>query len=146
VRALAPRRLRGPLHVMADEILRYWVHVKPRLAPHGVVLVDRYAYDVLRVNNPTIQRAWFRRLGVTVIPRPRLTILLEGDPVAIAARKGELTVEETIRQQAAYRTLERLVPNFLPMDMTVRNERAIDLVAMRVLGAYARRNRGLVPW
>jgi hypothetical protein len=81
-----------------------------------------------------------------VIPRPRLTILLEGDPVAIAARKGELTVEETIRQQAAYRTLERLVPNFLPMDMTVRNERAIDLVAMRVLGAYARRNRGLVPW
>jgi len=146
LRDVAPRRLRGPLHVMADEVLRYWVQVRPRLAPHGLVLVDRYAYDVLRVNNPTVQRAWFRRLAVTVIPSPHLTILLEGDPVAIAARKGELTVEETIRQQAAYRTLEHLVPHFLPIDLTVRDDRAIDLVAMKVLGTYARRNRGLVPW
>jgi thymidylate kinase len=146
LRDVAPRRLRGPLHVMADEILRYWVQVRPRLAPHGLVLTDRYAYDVLRVNNPTIQRAWFRRLAVMIIPRPHLTLLLEGDPEAIAARKRELTVKETIRQQAAYRTLERLVPNYLPTDMTVRDERAIDLVAMKVLGAYAQRNRGLVPW
>jgi thymidylate kinase len=146
LRGVTRRRLRGPLHVMVDEILRYWVQVRPRLAPHGLVLVDRYAYDVLRVNNPTVQRAWFRRLAIAVIPRPHLTILLEGDPVAVAARKRELTVEETIRQQAAYRGLAQLVPDFLPMDLTVRDDRAIDLVAMKVLGAYARRNRGLVPW
>jgi hypothetical protein len=97
------------------------------------------------VNNQTIQRAWFRRLAVRVIPRPHLTILLEGDPVAVAARKRELTVEE-IRQQAAYRALEQLVPDGLPIDRTDRDDRAIDLVAMKVLGAYARRNRGLVPW
>jgi thymidylate kinase len=131
---------------MADEILRYWVQVRPRLAPHGLVLVDRYAYDVLRVNNPTIQRAWFRGLAVRVIPRPHLTILLEGDPATIAARKRELTVEETVRQQAAYRALEELIPDFLPIDLSVRDDRAIDLVAIKVLGAYARRNRGLVPW
>jgi thymidylate kinase len=131
---------------MADEILRYWVQVRPRLAPHGLVLVDRYAYDVLRVNNPTIQRAWFRGLAVRVIPRPHLTILLEGDPGTIAARKRELTVEETVRQQAAYRALEELIPDFLPIDLSVRDDRAIDLVAIKVLGAYARRNRGLVPW
>jgi len=146
LRGVAPRRLRGPLHVMADEILRYWVQVRPRLAPHGLVLVDRYAYDVLRVNNPTIQRAWFRGLAVRVIPRPHLTILLEGDPGTIAARKRELTVEETVRQQAAYRALEELIPDFLPIDLSVRDDRAIDLVAIKVLGAYARRNRGLVPW
>ena len=146
VRDVAPRRLRGPLHVMADEILRYWVHVKPRLAPHGVVLVDRYAYDVLRVNNRTIQKPWFRRLAVAVIPSPQVTFLLEGDPVVITARKQELTVAETTRQLHAYRKLAGLVPNFRPVELTVRDDQELCGVAREVLGAYARRNRGLVPW
>jgi hypothetical protein len=146
VRDVAPRRLRGPLHVMADEILRYWVHVKPRLAPHGVVLVDRYAYDVLRVNNRTIQKPWFRRLAVAVIPSPQVTFLLEGDPVVITARKQELTVAETTRQLRAYRKLAGLVPNFRPVELTVRDDQELCGVAREVLGAYARRNRGMVPW
>ena len=146
VRDVSPRRLRGPLHVMADEVLRYWVHVRPRLAPHGVVLTDRYAYDVLRVNNPTLQKPWFRRLAVAVIPSPQLTFFLEGDPEVIAARKRELTVAETTRQLHAYRKLAGVVPNFRPVVLTVRDDRELRGVAREVLGAYARRNRGLVPW
>jgi thymidylate kinase len=146
VRDVSPRRLRGALHVMADEILRYWVHVRPRLAPHGVVLTDRYAYDVLRVNNPTVQKPWFRRLAVAVIPRPQVTFFLEGDPKVIAARKRELTVAETTRQLHAYRKLAGVVPNFRPVVLTVRDDRELFSVAREVLGAYARRNRGLVPW
>jgi thymidylate kinase len=146
VRDVSPRRLRGPLHVMADEVLRYWVHVRPRLAPHGVVLTDRYAYDVLRVNNPTLQKPWFRRLAVAVIPSPQVTFFLEGDPEVIAARKRELTVAETIRQLHAYRELAGVVPNFRPVVLTVRDDRELRGVAREVLGAYARRNRGLVPW
>ena len=145
-RDVSPRRLRGPLHVMADEILRYWVQVRPRLAPHGVVLVDRYAYDVLRVNNHTVQRPWFRRLAVAIIPSPQVTFLLEGDPEVITARKQELTVAETTRQLHAYRKLAGLVPNFHPLELTVRDDRAVLGVARQVLGAYAHRNRGLVPW
>jgi thymidylate kinase len=146
VRDVSRRRLRGPLHVMADEILRYWVHVRPRLAPHGVVLADRYAYDVLRVNNPTVQKPWFRRLAVAIIPRPQVTFFLEGDAEAIAARKQELTVAETTRQLRAYRKLAGLVANFHPIELTVRDDRELRGVAREVLGAYARRNRGLVPW
>jgi thymidylate kinase len=146
LRGVAKRRLRGALHVMADEILRYWIRVRPCLAPHGVVLVDRYAYDILRVNNPTVRRHWFRRLAVAVIPKPHLTFLLEGDPVVIAARKRELTVEETVRQQAAYRRLAGLVPGFRAIDLTVRDEQALRGVARQVLGAYAGRNRGMAPW
>jgi thymidylate kinase len=146
VRDVQPRRLRGALHVMADEILRFWVQVRPRLAPHAIVLVDRYAYDVLRVNNPTVAKAWFRRLAVAVIPRPHLTFLLEGDPAVIAARKQELTVEETVRQQAAYRELAGLVRNFHPIDLTDRDHKALTGAAKEILRAYARRNRGLVPW
>jgi hypothetical protein len=146
VRDVSPRRLRGPLHVMADEILRYWVHVKPRLGPHGVVLVDRYAYDVLRVNNRTVQKPWFRRLAVAIIPSPQVTFFLEGDPQLISARKRELTVAETARQLHAYRKLAGLVPNFHPVELTVRDDRELRGVAREVLAAYAQRNRGLVPW
>jgi thymidylate kinase len=146
VRDVSPRRLRGPLHVMADEILRYWVRVRPRLAPHGVVLIDRYAYDVLRVNNRTVQRPWFRRLAVAIIPSPQVTFFLEGDPEVIAARKRELTVAETTRQLQAYRELAGVVPNFRPVVLTARDDRELCGVAGEVLGAYARRNRGLVPW
>jgi thymidylate kinase len=146
VRDVSPRRLRGPLHVMADEILRYWLHVKPRLGPHGVVLVDRYAYDVLRVNNRTVQKPWFRRLAVAIIPSPQVTFLLEGDPATITARKRELTVAETTRQLHAYRKLAGLVPNFRSLELKVRDDQELRGVAREVLGAYARRNRGLVPW
>jgi thymidylate kinase len=146
VRDVSPRRLRGPLHVMADEILRYWVRVRPRLGPHGVVLVDRYAYDVLRVNNRTIQKPWFRRLAVAIIPTPQVTFLLEGDPATITARKGELTVRETTRQMAAYRRLAGVVPNFRRLELTRRDDQELRDVARDVLAAYARRNRGLVPW
>ena len=146
VRDVSPRRLRGPLHVMADEILRYWVSVKPRMGPHGVVLVDRYAYDVLRVNNRTVQKPWFRRLAVAIIPSPQVTFFLEGDPETITARKQELTVAETTRQLRAYRKLAAVVPNFRRLELTVRDDQELRGVAREVLGAYARRNRGLVPW
>ena len=146
VRDVQRRRLRGALHVMTDQILRFWVQVRPRLAPHGIVLVDRYAYDILRVNNPTVSKPWFRRLVVALVPRPHLTFLLEGDPVVVAARKQELTVAETVRQQAAYRELEGLVPDFHPIDLTDRNCDAVNGAVQRILDAYARRNRGLVPW
>jgi thymidylate kinase len=146
LRGVAQRRLRGPLHVLTDEILRYWVQVRPRLAPHGIVLVDRYAYDILRVNNPTVQRPWFRRLTVAIVPRPHLTFLLEGDPEVVAARKRELTVEETIRQQAAYRSLEGLVREFRPLDVVTHDAPTLTRIAKEILRVYARRNRGLVPW
>lgn len=146
LRDVRKRRLRGALHVMVDEILRFWVQVRPRLAPHGIVLVDRYAYDILRVNNPTVAKPWFRRLAVAVIPRPHLTFLLEGDPAVVAARKQELTVEETVRQQAAYRKLAGLVSDFRPIDLTVRDHHTLGGAVEQILGAYARRNRGLVPW
>jgi thymidylate kinase len=144
LRDVRPRRLRGALHVMTDEILRYWVEVRPRLAPHGIVLADRYAYDLLRVNNPTIRRRWFRRLATAIIPDPHVTFFLEGDPAVIAERKNELTLEETIRQQRAYRELADLVPSFRPLDLTVRDDAALRRVALEILEAYSARNGGLV--
>ena len=133
VRDVRPRRLRGALHVMADEIVRYWLQVWPRLSPHGIVLADRYAYDVLRVNNATVRRRWFRRFATAIIPSPDIAFILEGLPAVIAARKGELTLAETIRQQEAYRELAGLVPGF----------RTLRRVALQILDAFAVRNGGV---
>ena len=142
IRDVTPRRLRGALHVTADEILRYWVQVRPKLSPHGIVLADRYAYDLFRVNNPTVRKRWFRRLGTMVIPAPDITFFIEGDPAVIAERKKELTVEETVRQQRAYRELAAFVPNFRPLDLGVRDEATLRRVALDILQTYARRNHG----
>jgi thymidylate kinase len=143
VRDVSPRRLRGALHVTADEIARYWIQVRPRMSPHGLVLADRYAYDLFRVNNPIARRRWFRRLMLLVIPEPHVTFFLEGDPEVIAARKGELTIEETMRQQRAYRDLAPLVGSFHPIDLTTRDDDAVRRVSAVILDAYARRNRGM---
>jgi thymidylate kinase len=145
VRDVRPRRLRGALHVLTDQILRYWAHVRPRLGPHAIVLADRYAYDVLRVNNPVVARAWFQRLAVALVPTPHLGFFLEGDPAVVAARKQELTVEETVRQQQRYREVTRLLPNFRALDLTVRDDAALRRVAAEILRTYARRNRGAMP-
>jgi hypothetical protein len=83
---------------------------------------------------------------VAIIPSPQVTFFLEGDPEVIAARKRELTVAETTRQLQAYRELAGVVPNFRPVVLTARDDRELCGVAGEVLGAYARRNRGLVPW
>jgi thymidylate kinase len=143
LRDVRPRPLRGGLHVMADEIVRYWLHVRPQLSPHGIVLADRYAYDVFRVNNATVRRRWFRRVATAVIPTPDITFFLEGDPVVIAERKEELTLAETIRQQREYRQLASLVPEFRPIDLTVRDDAALRGVALQILDVFAARNGGL---
>jgi thymidylate kinase len=143
VRDVEPRPLRSAVHVMTDQIARYWVQVRPRLSPHGVVLADRYAYDVLRVNNATVRRRWFRRVAIAVIPTPDITFFLEGDPAVFVERKQELTLAETIRQQEEYRQLASLVPDFRTLDLTIRDEAALRRVALQILDGFAARNGGL---
>jgi len=145
LRDVRPRRLRGALHVMADEIVRYWLDVRPRLSPNGIVVADRYAYDVLRINNTVVRSRWFRRIATTIIPTPDITFFLEGDPNVIAERKKELTVAETIRQQEAYRELAKLIPTFRSLDLAVRDDPALRRVARQILDVFAARNDGEPP-
>jgi hypothetical protein len=97
---------------------------------------------VLRVNNDVIRSRWFRRLVTTIVPEPDITFYLEGDPAVVAARKQELTVAETIRQQEVYRGLAGLVRTLRPIDLSVRDRAAIRALALRVLDVFAERNGG----
>ena len=102
-------KLRGLAHILADKWLRYLVNVRPRLVRGEIVVLDRYFYDFVAFPHPVVRRPWLQALAFRLIPRPALVYSMRGDPAVIAARKRELTVAETARQMACFRSLSRHV-------------------------------------
>jgi thymidylate kinase len=128
-------RLRGLAHILADKWLRYFVHVRPRLVRGEVVVLDRYFYDFAAFPHPLVGRPWVEALALRLTPRPALAYSMRGDPAVIAARKHELTVEETARQMACFQSLGRRVPLFeLPSDGDA--EAVVDLLSAQILELY----------
>jgi thymidylate kinase len=117
------QRLRGLLHVLADQWLRYLVYVRPRLVRGDIVVLDRYFYDLRTYQHPLVRRRWVEALAMRVIPRPALAFCLTASPSVIAARKGELTVAETARQLECYRGVGSWLRNFyeVPADGDLRS-------------------------
>ena len=101
------------VYLTLDYLLGYWLWTRPRIAKQPtVVIFDRYAYDMaldprrFRIGLSGRVAGWFAALA----PKPDLIICLHGDPEIIAARKGELPVEETRRQVDALREFARHEP------------------------------------
>ena len=70
----------------------------------GLMATDRYVYDhvvLARLNRRPI-RAWFHRWLCRLFPRPQVVILLMGDAKVIAARKGELSTDQTLQYMKLY--------------------------------------------
>lgn len=93
-------------YLTLDYQLGYWLWTRFQIAKlPNIVLFDRYSYDMaldprrFRVGLSPQIAGWFARLA----PTPDLIFCLHGDPTVIAARKGELSVEETARQIRALR-------------------------------------------
>jgi thymidylate kinase len=91
-------------YLTLDYVLGYWLRIRPKIAKQPtVVIFDRYAYDMaldprrFRISLPS----WVARRFVALAPTPDLIICLYGSPELIAARKQELSVEETRRQVEA---------------------------------------------
>jgi thymidylate kinase len=101
------------VYLTLDYMLGYWLQTRPRIAKQPtVVLFDRYAYDMaldprrFRIGLPGRVAGWFAALA----PKPDVIICLHGRPDVIAARKRELSVEETRRQVEALREFARTEP------------------------------------
>jgi thymidylate kinase len=95
------------LYLLADHVLGWFLRMRPWLRRGGDVLLERGWWDL--TVDPRRYRlredpALVRLLG-RLLPRPDVTVVLGGDPATIAARKGELSVEETARQLAAWRAV-----------------------------------------
>jgi thymidylate kinase len=97
---------------LADYSLGYWARVFPDLVRAKFVVFDRYLVDTIvdpkryRYGGPS----WVLRLVWRLVPKPDLVILLDAPAEIFHARKQEVPIEETMRQQAAYRALVSRLP------------------------------------
>lgn len=100
-------------YLTLDYQIGYWLWTRPKIAKQpSVVIFDRYAYDMaldphrFRISLSCVVAGWFAALA----PKPDLIICLHGAPELIAARKHELSVEETRRQIDALRNFSSMEP------------------------------------
>lgn len=96
---------------LTQSIVLFWLGylrwIRPVLAKSGLVVGDRWGYGyvgqpaALGFAGPRSLAQWATRL----IPRPDLIVRLRGEPLVISQRKGDLTVTEIEREDAAWDTL-----------------------------------------
>ena len=94
------------LHYFVDLWARYLLQVRPALARGGLVLCDRYFFDVLVQEVLVCENPWLRGLLLALTPKPTVTALLSGDPEVIAARKHEMSAQKTARDMGSLMVLK----------------------------------------
>ena len=66
----------GTMHLMVDQVLRYWVQARVPLSRQRIVICDRYRYDAVVTPVPR-GLAWTIRAAVRfLVPRPDRIIVL----------------------------------------------------------------------
>jgi len=89
------------------------LRLKPVLFRNGMVVVDRYFYDIMvdpkryRLNAPT----WLVYLVAKTIFKPDLVICLDAPAKIFYERKQEVPFEEVVRQREAYLKFVKKLPN-----------------------------------
>lgn len=131
-RALASAAVLGA--VLADWWIGYWTRIVAQRAKHGFVVFDRHLVDLLvdprryRYGGPW----WLARAACRLAPRPDLVVVLDAPPEVVRARKQEVTVEESRRQNAAYRRLAADLPGARLVDATAPPEQVLKAVLTMV--------------
>lgn len=134
-----PRSLAGSIakavYWALDYGLGYHAKVRPALARSTLVLFDRYLVDALidprryRYGGPR----WVLQLVWSLVPKPDLVILLDAPAEVLRARKQEVSLRETERQQRAYRELVETLPNGHVVDAAQPLDRVVAAAGAVVL-------------
>lgn len=105
--------------------LDYWLGfafiVRPLLARSGLVIFDRYFYDLFvdprryRYAGPV----WLARVLSPFIPKPDLVLFLDAPEEVILSRKREVAPEELSRQRESYLKEAGELPNARVIDATL---------------------------
>jgi len=123
------------LHYLLDLWIRYLFQIRPVLARGGLALCDRYFFDFLVQNVWICKNRLTRSLLLALTPTPTITILFTGDSDTIAARKHEVSPEETARQLAQFSMLKEKIKPVLELEAT----KPLDSNAMKVITTIFRR-------
>jgi hypothetical protein len=121
------------LHYLVDLWARYLVRIRPVLSRGGLVLCDCYFYDVPVRDAGVCKNPWFRSLLLTLVPQPKVTILLTGDAATIAARKQEISPDETARQLAKFSALKSGIGHVLELNAVDPLDKNVLLTVVEIL-------------
>ncbi len=94
-------------YLFGDYLLGWWLRIRRFQRAGGSVILERGWWDLLvdqRRYRLAVPPRLIRILGA-LLPRPDLTVVLEGDPELLRSRKAELTLEELARQRDAWRSV-----------------------------------------
>ncbi len=91
----------------AEYLLRWWRDIRPGLRNGGVVIADRYVYDLRESPWPGSTAS---RVAEFLMPRPDVLVLPDAPDRIIHARKPERTADEQAAQQDRFRELVRSAP------------------------------------
>lgn len=91
----------------AEYLLRWWRDIRPGLRNGGVVIADRYVYDLRESPWPGSMAS---RVAEFLMPRPDVLVLPDAPDRIIHARKPERTAPEQAAQQDRFRELVRSAP------------------------------------
>jgi hypothetical protein len=133
--------------VYLDHLVGWFVLLRPRLRAGGDVVLERGWWDLgvdprrYRLHPHPTALAVLGRL----LPPPDLTLLLEGDPAVISARKGELSVVETARQLDAWRAVVPRRHQAYAVDVTSPPRETARQVATAVAAARRRQRWLALP-
>lgn len=89
---------------VTDYWASYWLIVRPMLTRSGLVVFDRYFYDL--VVDPKRYRfggpLWAVRVLRPLIPKPDLVFALDAPTDVVLSRKREIAPDEMLRQRKSY--------------------------------------------
>ena len=103
----------GLLNWFAEQWARYLFQIRPILQQGGVVLCDRYAYDLAnRPRNSIVYKRPFIWLLKIIYPTPHIIYFFWEAPEILYKRKMENTIEQNISLINNYRSLLNTMPNY----------------------------------
>jgi thymidylate kinase len=86
----------------AEYVYRYWRDIRPGMRNGGVVIADRYVYDLRESPWPGSTAS---RVAEALMPRPDVLVLPDAPDRLIHARKPERPAHEQAQQQGRFREL-----------------------------------------
>jgi thymidylate kinase len=122
------------IFVISDWWIGYWTRIVRQRVKHGLVVFDRHLLDVLadplryRYGGPS----WVARAACRLVPQPDVIVILDAPPVAVRARKQEVTPAESERQSVAYRRLAAELTGAHLLDATMAPEQVVEAVTTTV--------------
>jgi len=124
----------GLLNWVLEQWARYLVQVRPFLQQDGLVLTDRYAFDLgNRDIDSLAHKRFFRRLLPYLFPVPDRTYLLWEDPDVLYSRKPEMSIEQFEKLLGRLRE----IVDFVPDSSRIRTNRSVKIIAAQITADIA---------